>query len=279
MVGVVGRGAFGIVLRAYDTKLNRIVAVKVMAPELATKPVAVKRFLREAQAAAAVRHDHVVTIHAIDETNVPPFIVMEFVEGQSLKDKVERVGALELEEILRIGKQIAAGLAAAHKEGLVHRDIKPENVLLENGIQRVKITDFGLARAVDDIGMTQTGIIAGTPQYMSPEQGLGLPIDARSDLFSLGSVLYTLCTGRAPFHADSAIATLRQVCDERPRAIRELNPEIPTWLEEVVMRLLEKEAKDRFQSAEEVQAVFAKCLSHVQSGRTGRLSFACASQP
>ena len=278
VVGVVGRGAFGIVLRAYDTKLNRIVAIKVMAPELATNPMAVKRFLREAQAAAAVRHDHVVTIHAIDEMSAPPFIVMEFVEGQSLKDKVERVGSLEPEEILCIGKQIAAGLAAAHKEGLVHRDIKPANVLLENGIQRVKITDFGLARAVDDIGITQTGIIAGTPQFMSPEQGLGQSIDARSDLFSLGSLLYTLCTGRAPFRADSSIATLRRVCDHRPRSIREINPEIPTWLEEVVMRLLEKEAKDRFQSAEEVQAVFAKCLSQVQSGRTGRLSFASASE-
>ncbi|MEM8734567.1 MAG: serine/threonine-protein kinase, partial [Planctomycetota bacterium] len=203
IIGVVGRGAFGIVFRAFDTKLNRVVAIKVMAPELAQNKMAVRRFSREAQAAAAVVHDHVVTLHAIEEESRPPFLVMEFVEGQSLGERIEEQGLLEINEILRIGMQIASGLNAAHQQGLVHRDIKPANILLENGVKRVKLTDFGLARAVDDIGMTQTGTIAGTPQYMSPEQGLGQSIDERSDLFSLGSVLYTMCTGVAPFRADS----------------------------------------------------------------------------
>ncbi|HUG66658.1 MAG TPA: serine/threonine-protein kinase, partial [Pirellulaceae bacterium] len=173
VVELVGRGGMGLVLRAYDPKLNRVVAIKVMAPELAANAMAAKRFLREAQAAAAVSHDHVVTIYAINDVHRPPFIVMEFVDGQSVQEKIDCHGALALVEILRIGMQTAAGLAAAHKQGLVHRDIKPANILLENGVERVKLTDFGLARAVDDVSVTQTGQIAGTPQYMSPEQALG----------------------------------------------------------------------------------------------------------
>ncbi|QDT08939.1 serine/threonine-protein kinase [Planctomycetes bacterium K23_9] len=260
VVGLVGRGGCGLVFRAYDTRLNRIVAIKVMAPELATNPTAVKRFLREAQAAAAVRHEHVVTIHAIEETSHPPLIVMEYVDGVSLKDRVDSDGELELSEILRIGKQIALGLVAAHEQGLVHRDIKPANILLESGVNRVQITDFGLARATDDIGMTQTGMIAGTPQYMSPEQSLGNAIDSRSDLFSLGSVLYTLCTGRPAFRADSTVATLRRVCDDVPRSIRSVNPAIPEWMEQIVMRLMAKSPDDRFQSASEVAELLNDCI-------------------
>ncbi|MFN3193585.1 MAG: serine/threonine-protein kinase [Aureliella sp.] len=267
IIGVVGRGAFGIVFRAFDTKLNRVVAIKVMAPELAQNKMAVRRFSREAQAAAAVVHDHVVTLHAIEEESRPPFLVMEFVEGQSLGERIEEQGLLEINEILRIGMQIASGLNAAHQQGLVHRDIKPANILLENGVKRVKLTDFGLARAVDDIGMTQTGTIAGTPQYMSPEQGLGQSIDERSDLFSLGSVLYTMCTGVAPFRADSTIATLKRVCDDRPKAITELNPDIPRWLANIVNRLLEKKPEKRFQSAEEVESLLRSCLADWQSGK------------
>ena len=126
---------------------------------------------------------------------------MEFIDGMSLQDKLDKQGPLGLKEILRIGMQIAEGLAAAHKQGLVHRDIKPANILLENGVERVKITDFGLARAVDDASVTQSGVVAGTPMYMSPEQAEGEPIDHRADLFSLGSVLYAMCTGRPPFRA------------------------------------------------------------------------------
>lgn len=220
---VIGRGGMGVVLRAMDSKLNRVVAIKVLAPELASNPQARKRFLREAQAAAAVSHDHVVTIHAVDDNEKTPLLVMECIVGQSLQQKIDKVGALGLKEILRIGMQIASGLAAAHKQGLVHRDIKPANILLENGIERVKITDFGLARATDDVGITQSGQIAGTPQYMSPEQAMGHTVDQRSDLFSLGSVLYTLCTGRPAFRADSTVAVLRRVCDDVPRPIHEIN--------------------------------------------------------
>lgn len=268
VVDVVGRGGMGLVLRAYDTKLNRVVAIKVMAPELAANPMAVKRFLREARAAAAVSHDHVVTIHAIEENSRPPFIVMEFIDGQSLQEKIDRTCGLELKETLRIGMQIARGLAAAHEQGLIHRDIKPANILLENGIERVKLTDFGLARAVDDVSVTQTGQIAGTPQFMSPEQAQGHTLDARSDLFSLGSVLYTMCAGHPPFRAETAVAMLRRVTDDDPRSICEVNPEIPDWLEAIIFKLLEKEPDERFQSAEEVAELLGQYLALLQHPRT-----------
>jgi len=195
ITAVIGRGGMGVVLKGRDPELNRVVAIKVLAPELASNAMARKRFLREARAAAAISHDHVVTIHAINQTGQLPHLAMEYVDGQSLQQRIDCSGPLGLKEILRIGKQTAAGLAAAHAEGLIHRDIKPANILLENGVERVKITDFGLARAVDDVSLTQTGVVAGTPQYMSPEQAQGKRVDHRTDLFSLGSVLYAMCTG------------------------------------------------------------------------------------
>ena len=210
IIDVIGRGGMGIVLRALDAKLNRIVAVKVLAPELAANPNARRRFLREAQAAAAVSHPHVVTIHAVDEDKLP-YLVMECIVGQSLQEKLDRIGALRLTEILRIGRQVAEGLAAAHEQGLIHRDIKPANILLENGVERVKITDFGLARAVDDVAITRPGKVSGTPQYMSPEQARGERVDHRSDLFSLGCVLYAMCTGAPPFRGDSLPAVIKRL--------------------------------------------------------------------
>lgn len=265
---VIGRGGMGIVLRASDPKLNRVVAIKVLAPEIAKSPMAGKRFLREAQAAAAVSHDHIVRIYAVEDAAAVPYLVMECIVGQSLQQKIERKGILEIREILRIGNQIASGLAAAHKQGLVHRDIKPANILLENGIERVKITDFGLARAVDDVGITQSGQVTGTPQYMSPEQAMGEQVDHRSDLFSLGSVLYTMCTGRPAFRATSTVAVLRRVVDDTPRPIRELNPETPDWLIAIVDRLMAKKPEDRFQSAAEVAAVLEQWLAHYQRPQT-----------
>ena len=246
-----------------DTKLNRIVAVKVLAPELAANPNARRRFLREAQAAAAVSHPHVVTIHAVDEDKLP-YLVMECIVGQSLQEKLDRGGALRLTEILRIGRQVAEGLAAAHHQGLIHRDIKPANILLENGVERVKITDFGLARAADDVAITRTGEVSGTPQYMSPEQARGEPVDQRSDLFSLGCVLYAMCTGGPPFRGDSLAAVIKRVTEATPSPISEANPEVPAWLATLVERLLEKEPTRRFQTAAEVAEVLAGHLASVQ---------------
>ena len=250
-------------LKVHDPKLNRVVAIKVLAPELAASPTARKRFLREAQAAAAVVHQHVVTIHAVNEDRVP-YLVMECVSGQSLQEKLDREGHLELKEILRIGVQVASGLAAAHAQGVTHRDVKPGNILLENSVERVKITDFGLARVTNDVAITRTGEVAGTPQYMSPEQAQGHAVDYRSDLFSLGSVLYAMCTGRSPFRAESIVAALRRVCDDTPRPIREINPEMPGWLADLINRLLQKNPADRFQNATEVVDLLGKHLAHVQ---------------
>ena len=260
---VVGSGGMGIVLKGIDAKLNRVVAVKVLVPTLASNATARKRFLREAQAAAAVGHPHVVTIHAVDEDQLP-YLVMEFVSGQSLQEKVNLEGPLELKQTLRIGVQIASGLAAAHAQGLVHRDIKPANILLENGIERVKITDFGLACAVDDVAITRTGEVTGTPQYMSPEQAQGMAVDYRTDLFSLGSVLYAMCTGRSPFRAENTLGVIRRVCDDTPRPIHDINPDAPDWLVEIIDRLLSKNADERHQSAEEVSQLLGDHLAHLQ---------------
>ena len=261
---VVGQGGMGVVLKAFDPSLHRVVAVKVLAPYLAHNPQARKRFIREAQAIAAVSHDHVITIHAIDESAEQPKIVMQFIDGMSLQEKLDTEGALDLKEILRIGMQTASGLAAAHAQGLVHRDVKPSNILLENGIQRVKLTDFGLARAVDDASLTQSGVIAGTPQYMAPEQANGDAVDYRADLFSLGSVLYAMCVGHSPFRASTTMGVLKRVCHDPPRPIQELNPDIPDWLCSIIMKLLAKKPEDRFQSAKAVAEVLEKWLAHVQ---------------
>ena len=164
--------------------------------------------------------------------------------------------------------QIAAGLSAAHGQGLVHRDVKPSNILLENGVERVKITDFGLARAVDDVCMTQSGTVAGTPHYMSPEQAGAGRIDHRSDLFSLGSILYAMCVGRPPFRSETMMGILKRVTEETPSPVRELNPEIPDWMVAIVMRMLEKNPDDRFPSASEVSQLLGEYLAHVQNPET-----------
>ncbi|HVJ81773.1 MAG TPA: protein kinase, partial [Planctomycetia bacterium] len=217
---VIGRGGMGVVLKAFDPALHRPVAIKILLTEYAASGTARKRFAREAQAAAAVVHDHVVSVHAVDASHAPPYLVMSFIAGRSLQQRIDRDGPLELREILRIGMQTAAGLAAAHAQGLVHRDIKPANIMLENGVERVRITDFGLARAVDDASITQSGFFAGTPQYMAPEQARGEAVDTRADLFALGSVLYAMSVGRPPFRADSGLAVMRMVADAEAPPIR-----------------------------------------------------------
>jgi signal transduction histidine kinase len=258
---VLGRGAFGIVLKALDPDLLRPVAIKVIAPYLAPSGTARQRFLREARAAAAVSHDHIVTIHAVETGESLPYIVMEYVTGISLQQRIDRDGPLAPAEIARIGLQTANGLAAAHSQGLVHRDIKPANILLENGVERVKITDFGLARAADDARLTQSGVAAGTPLYMSPEQARGDAVDHRSDLFSLGSVLYTLATGFPPFRADSTMGVLNRITNNPPRPIRETTPDFPADLEKIIMQLLEKEPGKRFQIAADVSFRLGAFLS------------------
>ncbi|WP_165225655.1 protein kinase domain-containing protein [Aquisphaera insulae] len=264
---VLGSGGMGVVLRGFDPGLNRPVAIKVLAPQLATSGTARQRFAREARAAAAIRNEHVVAIHSVDEwRGLLPYLVMEFIPGRSLQARIEDPVPLDVNAILRIGMQAATGLAAAHAQGLVHRDIKPSNILLENCVERVKITDFGLARAADDASLTHSGFVAGTPLFMAPEQARGDAIDHRADLFSLGVVLYAMCTGRSPFRASTTLAVLKRVCDDLHRPIRETNPDIPDSLCRVIDRLLAKEPSDRFSSADEVARVLADRLAARQRG-------------
>ena len=264
---ILGQGAFGTVLKAFDEQLHRVVAIKVMSTEMAATSPARKRFLREAQSSAAVRHENVVNIYNVGEKPIP-FLVMEFIPGQTLQQRLKATGPLDVPEVLRLGKQIAYGLAAAHSEQLIHRDVKPGNILLDSSIDdRVKITDFGLARAADDASMTQSGMIAGTPLYMAPEQALGQKLDQRADLFSFGSVLYQMLGGRPPFRAPNSIAVLKRVVEDRPRPLNELIPEIPEWMCHIVARLHEKNPDDRFQSAKEVGELLDVCLTDLQQGR------------
>lgn len=279
IVGVVGSGGMGVVLKAFDPALNRSVAIKVLAPHLATSGAARRRFSREAVASAAVVHENVIEIHGVAEKDGLPYLVMPYVSGPSLQRRLNDEGPLELAEILRIGMQAANGLAAAHSQGLVHRDVKPANILLEQGIERVKLTDFGLARAADDASLTKSGVIAGTPQYMSPEQARGESVDQRSDLFSLGSVLYAMCTGRSPFRAETSYGVLRRITDDEPKPIREIHPEIPEWLCRTISKLMSKDPNDRFQSAQEVAELLETCLAHVQQPTVVPLPETLVTQP
>jgi serine/threonine protein kinase len=261
---VIGQGGMGVVLQAYEPALHRLVAIKVMAPALAGSALARRLFTREAKAAAAVSHEHVVAVHAVHEAGGLPYLVMQYIDGESLQARLDRTGPLEVEEVVRIGLQTASGLAAAHAQGLIHRDIKPANLLLENGAARVKITDFGLARMADDARLTQAGVVAGTPEYMAPEQARGEAVDHRADLFSLGSVLHACCTGEPPFRGSAALAVLRRVSDEEPAPIRSLNPRVPAWLETLVGRLMAKDPAQRFQTAAEVAGLLEGYLAHLR---------------
>ncbi len=261
---LIGSGGMGIVFKAIDTELNRPVAIKLLAPYLAGNGAARQRFAREAKAAAAVVHEHVVPIHNVETDGQSPYLVMRYVAGESLQARIDREGALELCQILRIAMQVASGLAAAHAQGLVHRDIKPSNILVESGIERSLITDFGLARAADDASLTNTGYHPGTPQYMSPEQARGDAMDARSDLFSLGSVIYTMCTGRAPFRAETSYGILRRITDTQPHPIQEINPTIPGWLSCLIAKLMDKSTETRIQSAQQLAQLLEGCLAHAQ---------------
>lgn len=264
VTGLLGRGGMGIVFKALDTALNRYVAIKMLAPMFLASGSSKQRFLREAQSAAAVVHEHVVGIHGISEWQGTPYLVMTYVRGESLQSRLAARGPLSLREVLRIGAQIASGLAAAHAQGLIHRDIKPANILLESGVDRVMITDFGLARAIDDLRITGTNTLLGTPEYMSPEQARDEPLDFRTDLFSLGCVLYEASTGRSPFRASTSYGAIQKVTESSPPSVRRLVPDLPEWFARLVARLLAKAPADRISTANKLAALLTNCLAHVE---------------
>ncbi len=252
VLSVLGTGGMGVVYRAEDTTLRRIVALKLMRPTLAVSPAARQRFLREARSAAAVRHDHIVTIHQAGEADGIAYLAMELLEGETLEHRLKREPRLPIAEAVRIGREIAEGLAAAHERGLIHRDIKPSNIWLEHGTGRVKLLDFGLARGAEgDTSLTQSGAIIGTPAYMAPEQVDGVA-DARSDLFSLGCVLYRMVTGRPPFSGATTMQVLQAIATCEPEPAERVNPEAAGELSHLVARLLAKVPQKRCATAREV---------------------------
>jgi serine/threonine protein kinase len=258
---VLGKGGMGAVYLALDESLNRRVALKVMLPRFAVDAHSSERFRREARAAAAVKHENVVTVYQVGEDCGVPFIAMEYLSGYPLDEYLQRKGRLNVAQALRVGAEAAAGLAAAHAVGLVHRDIKPANLWLEAPHGRIKILDFGLARPVEVSsqagGLTRTGVVLGTPAYMSPEQAAGDPLDHRTDLFSLGVVLYQLVTGRRPFERSSPLAGIIALATDAPQSPRALNPDVSEAFDALILKLLEKDPAKRPQNGTDVATALA----------------------
>jgi serine/threonine protein kinase len=253
---LIGAGGMGFIFEGQDLKLERHVALKVMRPEVAALPGAAERFLREAKTAAALTNDHIVTIYLVDESNGVPFLVMPLMLGESLHERLQRE-RVAIVEAIRLGRECAQGLAAAHAAGLVHRDIKPENLWLEAPEARLKILDFGLARPEHDTRLTSAGVIVGTPAYMAPEQAHARAVDCRADLFSLGCVLYELTTGQRPFTGDSHLATLIAVGSHEPAAPKRLNAEVTDELSKLILRMLAKDPAQRPTASEAAAALNA----------------------
>ncbi|TWU60009.1 Serine/threonine-protein kinase PknB [Rubripirellula tenax] len=268
---VIGQGGMGVVLKAHDRELNRPVAVKVLSPHLAGVGAARARFMREAQAAAAIVHPSIVPIYSVVPTGRLPYLVMPLIKGGNLQQRIDREGPIDLIEIIRIAAQVADGLAAAHRNGVIHRDIKPANVLIEETGGRILISDFGLARALNDASLTCSGMIAGTPQYMSPEQARGDAVDARSDLFSLGSLMYALSTGRPPFRADNPLAILKKITESSPTPIHQVNERMPAWLNTLVGRLMTIQPNHRIATAEDAGTLLRSVHAHLQNPSVNRL--------
>ena len=267
---VLGSGGMGVVFLAEDSKLKRQVALKALRPLMATDRIAKNRFLKEAQAVATIDHKNIVHINHVSEEDGIPVISMPYLEGESLQSYLKKEKQLQQLEVVRMGIQIASGLAAAHQKRLVHRDIKPGNIWIEEQSGLLKILDFGLVRTLDDRGseLTLSGYLVGTPAFMSPEQAEGQELDHRSDLFSFGTLLYAMITGKSPFEYKMTGATLRAVINDSPAELKEIYPEISVPFSDLVMRLLSKDREDRPVATEEVLAQLIKIESSFQNDET-----------
>src|SRR5882757_2676370 len=257
----IGAGGMGEVYRATDMKLGRDVALKILPPDVASDPERLARFQREARAVAALNHPNVVILHSVEESDGVHFLTMELIEGQPL-DRLIPADGLPVERIIEIAGALAEALAAAHEKGIIHRDLKPANVMLTTE-GRVKVLDFGLAKDVGaetsdgatqtSAGLTQAGVVMGTPAYMSPEQIAGRALDHRTDIFSLGILLYEMASGRRPFEGASSAETISAILRDTPRPLSELRADLPEQLCQLIQRCLEKNARDRFPSVRDVR--------------------------
>ena len=259
-----GRGGMGVVYKAEDTKLRRTVALKFLRSDLIEDPEHRERFLREAQAAAALDHPNICTVYEIDEVEGKTFIVMAFLEGKTVKDKLKE-RPLKLDEALDIAAQTTQGLQAAHEKGIVHRDIKSANLMFTAQSQ-VKIMDFGLAQLAERSQLTKTATILGTPAYMSPEQAQRLPTDRRTDVWSLGVVIYEMITGRLPFEGERQEAVVYAIGNEDPEPITALRAGLPMELEWIVSKALAKEAEERYQHVEEMAVDLRTLPARLKTG-------------
>ena len=248
----IGDGGMAFVYQAKDKLLNRIVAVKVLRPEFADDAEFLAKFKREAEAVANITHPNIVNVYDVGQEDKVHYIVMEYVDGQNLKEIIKNEGVLDEYTALDITKQIAQALSAAHKKGVIHRDIKPHNILISNEGRQVKVADFGIAKAVSNSTITNIGSIIGSVHYFSPEQAKGQPVAKNADLYSLGIVLYEMIIGRVPFRGDSPISIALQHINEDIEFTQEEKTKIPHSVRTLISKLTEKSPEDRYQSAEEV---------------------------
>jgi len=275
----VGTGGMSTVYRAHDRLLDRKVALKVLHQQYAGDVEYDERFRREARAAAALQHPNIVTVIDRGEHEGRPFIVFEYVAGENLKRFIERRSPVPVETALKLGHQIGDALAFAHEAGLVHRDVKPQNILL-NGDGRAKVTDFGIARSLDvQHGMTQTGTVLGTSDYISPEQAQGLRVSEQSDVYSLGVVLYELLTNEVPFSGENFVAVAMQHINEPPPSVRARRPDVSPRLDAAVRRAMAKTPAERFASMHELCDELSACLEELRAGDTLELAGAAVRVP
>src|SRR4051794_27478659 len=264
---LVGTGGMSSVFRAHDRLLDRKVALKILHEQYTQDDDYVERFRREARAVAALSHPNIVTVIDRGEHEGRQFIVFEYVAGENLKRLIERRGPAPVTTALELGMQIARGLSFAHQQGLVHRDVKPQNVLL-NGDGQAKVTDFGIARSLDvQHGMTQTGTVLGTSDYIAPEQAQGQRVDEHTDVYSLGVVLYELLTSEVPFPGENFVAVAMRHINEPPPPIRDKRPDVPPRVEAAIQRAMAKEPSDRFRTMADLCDELDACLEELRSGR------------